>query len=477
MSDKKSLFYDPENRFLWVQDGDKRIPLYTLANLNHETTRLTDDGYLQVKDSLTGMWDTVKDPAGNVLSLKGKDGVDGKDGIDGTNAETYVIDFSNDSDQIYIDQNNNLYENQSVTTEVKMFDGTTVLVPDTGYRLDIQQDSSLDGVLSTFELTTSNSYRVTFNFAGVDSIPVGMNSVNFTINIKNPLGDEIILSKIYKVSVVKDSTDYYLIPSTTRVRIKQDGSLDIPYIYFTVKKKSLGSNNQQSGIIEDLSSEGLVLKYTIGNSPSTASTTLSTARMSTIIPSNVNKELPISAIIELHKGSELRDFVIIDYLKDGEKGEKGENGDPGSDGAPSKQLVCTSGNEHTFYLNPQGQPLERSQGWRPIFALLEGSTQTTVSIDFSSDCVEPTGSIELEPDGIYITREGSYVEKTYVITVTYTDAKASYNCTLYANCVKGAMSYDLKCSPGYIKKSAIGVYTPIEFSVFSECSGGDIVKK
>lgn len=673
-----------------------------------------------------------------------------QDGIDGTNAETYVIDFSNDSDQIYIDQNNNLYENQSVTTEVKMFDGTTLLVPDTGYRLDIQQDSSLDGVLSTFELTTSNSYRVTFNFAGVDSIPVGMNSVNFTINIKNPLGDEIILSKIYKVSVIKDSTDYDLIPSTTRVRIKQDGSLDIPYIYFTVKKKSVGSNNQQSGIIEDLASEDLVLKYTIGNSPSTASTTLSTARMSTIIPSNVNKELPISAIIELHKGSELRDFVIIDYLKDGEKGEdgknpinislsndmdnintingivlssetmttevyiyeglskllisgkgwtctakddkgnnfsnitivansdhfaiaktfnandqvsninltlahntygtytktfniaavegrfdydlivspsvlsydgagnlttstinvsvrkrivgspnatpelltalpsgltltslpsitslklgdnsisnitglktyststqqlelqlkngstiidkcvlekikggtngtnagfeikystiasspgtpsshstnwtdtasastiwmatrsktndvwgswtvakiKGEKGDSGSDGAPAKQLVCTSGNEHTFYLNPQGYALETVQSWKPTFALLEGSTQTNVSIDFLSDCVEPTGSIKFAANGIYIDRNGSYAEKTYVITVMYQGEKESYSCTLYATCVKGSMSYDLKCSPGYIKKSAAGVYTPIEFSVFSECSGG-----
>lgn len=745
-----------------------------------------------------------------------------QDGVDGTNAETYVIDFSNDSDQIYIDQNNNLYENQIVTTEVKLFDGTALLIPETGYRLEIQQDSSLDDVLPTFDATISNSYLLTFNFSGVRSIPVGMNSVNFTVNIKNPLGDEVILSKMYKISVIKDSTDYDLIPSTTRVRIKQDGSLDIPYIYFTVKKKSLGSNNQQSGIIEDLASEGLVLKYTIGNSPSTASTTLSTARMSTIIPSNVNKESPISARIELYKGSELRDFVIIDYLKDGEKGEdgknpinislsndmdnintingivlssetmttevyiyeglskllisgkgwtctakddkgnnfsnitivansdhfaiaktfnandqvsninltlahntygtytktfsivavegrfdydlivspsvlsydgagnlttskinlsvrkrivgspnatpelltalpsgltltsspsitslklgdnsisnitglktysastqqlelylkkdnttidkcvlekikggtngtngqsaftsqvflrsattpstptggsfsdpkptgwsdgipsgdsklwmskrvftsdgkspqtsawttptvvstsagfevkfstvasnpgtpsshsanwtttaststiwmatrsqsegtwsswtvakiKGENGDPGNDGAPAKQLVCTSGNEHTFYLNPQGNALEKDQSWYPTFTLLQGSTQTKVEPDLVTAATESTGSLELEASSIAIYKTGSYAEGTYTITVTYDDGKNSYNCTLYATCVKGSMSYDLKCNPGYIKKSSLGIYSPIEFSVHSECSGG-----
>jgi hypothetical protein len=38
--------------------------------------------------------------------------------------------------------------------------------------------------------------------------------------------------------------------------------------------------------------------------------------------------------------------------------------------------------------------------------------------------------------------------------------------------MKGSVSYDLKCNPGYIKKSSIGVYSPIEFSVHSECSGG-----
>lgn len=396
-----------------------------------------------------------------------------QDGIDGTNAETYVIDFSNDSDQIYIDQNNNLYENQSVTTEVKMFDGTTVLVPDTGYRLDIQQDSSLDGVLSTFELTTSNSYRVTFNFAGVDSIPVGMNSVNFTINIKNPLGDEIILSKIYKVSVVKDSTDYDLIPSTTRVRIKQDGSLDIPYIYFTVKKKSLGSNNQQSGIIEDLASEDLVLKYTIGNSPSTASTILSEAHMSTTIPASVDTALPISAIIELYKGSELRDFVIIDYLKDGEKGEKGDKGDDGSSGVSATSITMTPIQNIVYLYGDTSLKTQQSVSFS-VFATQgeQYKDVSNVSVSNLSGSFNPSSQIWTWHPQTKATFQSGV--KTYTATITVDDNQ--YETPIQIEFKQGYYGYNLVASPNCIKRSSDGTVGDITFKVKQTITGGSIIE-
>jgi hypothetical protein len=42
-----TLYYDNNDRVLWIlkEDGEK-YPIYTLANLNGENTRLTDEGYL-----------------------------------------------------------------------------------------------------------------------------------------------------------------------------------------------------------------------------------------------------------------------------------------------------------------------------------------------------------------------------------------------------------------------------------------------
>jgi hypothetical protein len=39
----------------------------------------------------------------------GKDGKDGANGKDGVNASGYMFDFSNDSDQLYIDASGSLY--------------------------------------------------------------------------------------------------------------------------------------------------------------------------------------------------------------------------------------------------------------------------------------------------------------------------------------------------------------------------------
>lgn len=79
------LKYDKEKRMLWVKDGDESFPIFTLANLNGNNTRLTSEGFLEVKNSTTDSWDTVTDSDGQPISLMG---VPGKDG------ETPVVELS-----------------------------------------------------------------------------------------------------------------------------------------------------------------------------------------------------------------------------------------------------------------------------------------------------------------------------------------------------------------------------------------------
>ena len=74
------LKYDKAKRMLWVKDGNDSFPIFTLANLNGNNTRLTSEGFLQVKNSNTESWETVKDSSGYPISLMGAPGKDGENG-------------------------------------------------------------------------------------------------------------------------------------------------------------------------------------------------------------------------------------------------------------------------------------------------------------------------------------------------------------------------------------------------------------
>lgn len=81
------LKYDKEKRMLWVRDGNEVFPIFTLANLNGNNTRLTSEGFLEVKNSNTDSWETVTDSDGQPISLMGAPGKDG---------ETPVVELSED---------------------------------------------------------------------------------------------------------------------------------------------------------------------------------------------------------------------------------------------------------------------------------------------------------------------------------------------------------------------------------------------
>lgn len=79
------LKYDKAERMLWVKDGNEAFPIFTLANLNGNNTRLTSEGFLEVKNSNTESWETVTDSDGQPISLMGAPGKDG---------ETPVVELS-----------------------------------------------------------------------------------------------------------------------------------------------------------------------------------------------------------------------------------------------------------------------------------------------------------------------------------------------------------------------------------------------
>lgn len=79
------LKYDKAKRMLWVKDGDEAFPIFTLANLNGNNTRLTSEGFLEIKNSNTDSWETVTASDGQPISLMG---------APGKNGETPVVELS-----------------------------------------------------------------------------------------------------------------------------------------------------------------------------------------------------------------------------------------------------------------------------------------------------------------------------------------------------------------------------------------------
>ena len=262
MSDKKSLFYDPENRFLWVQDGDKRVPLYTLANLNHETTRLTDQGYLQVKDSLSGVWNTVTDLNGNFLSLKGKDGLDGKDGKDGVVDEErlkqmqddlleaaleYHLELSNDSDQIYVGDTES-YEvsiYQQLSTSVTLYQGG-VLCPIDGTRWKLEVNTKeLPGIV-----TVNDNEVITFTFPTGTKIPHDRFVYQISAILYDKNGNilkEVI--KDFKVVRLAGNVDYDLAVTPGYIKMASNGYLTTSQVTVKIRKKEIGLNGNAQFIV------------------------------------------------------------------------------------------------------------------------------------------------------------------------------------------------------------------------------------
>jgi len=77
------LKYDKAKRMLWVKDGNESFPIFTLANLNGKNTRLTAEGFLEVKNSNTNSWETITDSDGEPVSLMGAPGKKGDKGDKG----------------------------------------------------------------------------------------------------------------------------------------------------------------------------------------------------------------------------------------------------------------------------------------------------------------------------------------------------------------------------------------------------------
>ena len=263
------LYYDKDDKVLWVQDGDQKYPLYTYANLNTENTRLTEEGYLQVKDGNSESdWYDVLGPNQTQISLKGPRGKDGEKGDpgepgkDGKSSVSFHLEISNDADQIYVDENNKVkYEQDDVQTSVTLYqDGELVdFDEDSGWKIRVYIKEDPKKQKPNNVEYSQETKLVSF------SHPVGAfiekDTLVYTIEAYNDLEKYDLITKDFKLKRLVGSVDYDLHVSKRVIKLSPAGVLSDISKTFTVQVKSKELGKKSSAIY--LSPNQLPIDYTV----------------------------------------------------------------------------------------------------------------------------------------------------------------------------------------------------------------------
>ena len=433
---------------------------------------------------------TPLDMASIEVIKDGKDGKDGKNGKDGVNASGYMFDFSNDSDQLYIDASGNLYSGQVIETDIKGLKGTTELEVPIGFQIT---DITLDDSSQTFmeasgifeEDQEQNCYHVQFVPKQGASVPAGTQVVTYTITASFDGITE--LSKRYKINIFKSSVDYDLHVSNSIIKLDPNTNTVTPTsVTTTVKKRELGTNKGQGAELSynSFSSENLAVKYAEINT-SNLNTQLSykqnnsnwksyTGSIDTTNFTSTNKCLVIALFNSTNADSVPLDYVVVDIVSDGRTGDRGPEGPEGPKGADNVTLQSKNGNSHIFYLNTAGKALQSNQSAVFQFEQTKGGVVQTFSGNLQ--CSPSTsGSITPSVDNtnkkvtFSIQTTTTYTPGQYVFSVSDGIRSVSITITL----ATGTTIYDLVPSPAYVHQNLeAGTYDEVVITVYSECSGG-----
>jgi hypothetical protein len=228
---------------------------------------------------------------------------------------------------------------------ITLYNGGTV-IPNKDFVLSWEESSSGDIMFQTSQNDDKSwSASVTYN-EGVSALSTQTYIlVASTVDENGNAGTRLAASK-FTVIPIADSVDYDLRVDKTVLNKGTNTTLTGAELGVRVYKKDLSTSNGDTLDYDGWNTEGLSVKISVdGNSENNVESSEYT------IPSITNY-----AELKLYKNNQLRDSVRIEVVSNGQPGQPGQ---PGQSGSAAKQLVCTSGNTHTFYLNDKNQALQK----------------------------------------------------------------------------------------------------------------------
>lgn len=362
---------------------------------------------------------------------------DGKDG-----ASSYSVILHNELDQLYVTDGVVMYD-QTLTTSFQISLGTeTEDLKD--WTVETAQGSVTDNTLTWVFKTGEEANK----------------TIDLPITFTHKKSGQVI-TKTFKVVVLNGTKDYDLsISPKGGLHAAADGTLSNANITIEVTERDI---QYAGGSARTLTKEefdvitGLALVTYIDDEE-------------VELPygaSSLSQKVQDSILIELYKDGVLIDSYNIPVAKDGESGS-GEN---------SVQLVCTTGNEYTFYLNTSKTALEKDQTKTMSFCIIDGAS--TVSVETLS-VTPPSGTnpgIQISSDvltwSILHNSTIPYADGRFQYTVSTTYNDKQYSTVITINLVIGAVKFDVTATPGNIHYNPnTSSYNEIVFVVYKTCSGG-----
>lgn len=323
------LYYDEDDKMLWIQDGNNKYPVHTLANLTDKNTRLKGGEYLQVYDGTD--WADVLDENGNPASLKGPQGKTGEDGnsVDPDLILTrlqealasYHLELSNDMDQIYVDEAYMTFSQQTVQTSISLFKDSALEDNENGkWEYDILPNDS----------SFTQYCKIDENQNLICTIPTGvkLTNDNYIISVIARLlgvnGETVLrtITKDFKIKRIIGTTDYDLAVSPGYLKVSPDGTI-LSNVSVSIKTRSLKGPRLQSSYVTDLSQ--LPKEYSVYYSFGEGSDTLKPLNTNTIILKDtkvdINKETLPTLLVYLKYNNEVIDEAHLECIKDGKDGK------------------------------------------------------------------------------------------------------------------------------------------------------------
>lgn len=270
-------------------------------------------------------------------------------GANGSGQSAVYLDLDNDSPYIITDSEGNITSEQTVTTNVHMYYGTTE-----------QNLTSLTIGGNSIGTQTANPSTKTVTITYPEGTAGITSTLTYTItataNINDDPDNSVSKSIVLNVVPVKQAKDgespviYTLKPSAEVIKLDANGETYTPNELSVQVIKTIG--NESSSLSDnDLLEEGLTLQYKLDDNVY--------QQMSVGTNLSFNSfNFTSSITLNLQNEGDWSITQVIPVLRDGEKGDPGDPGQNGTNG--TSPVVLSIDNDHFFIaLDNNGQAIRK----------------------------------------------------------------------------------------------------------------------
>ena len=284
-------------------------------------------------------------------------------GEKGKDGSSNILDLSNDTDQVYT--------NNDVIIADQVIETTVILTDSEIYPDDIEVYIGDINVTENIEFVKEDGSKgVKIKLLFNSGSTFNENEINYTIKVSS-----VEYSKIFKVVKLNGNVDYDLEVTPTFIKIDSDGNFSPSALTVNINKSDISVNNRNITKLDKIPEGFELLMYRDNLESSVTMTFLSTVDLNRLNPK------PEKFIkFDLISDDNVYDSIIIECVRDGQNGEQGPQGpqgETGPEGPQGEKGETGNDGQNGKLLYPMGE-------WNPEITYTS-STQTTPFVMFGGE--------------------------------------------------------------------------------------------